>query len=65
VPAPFVRHRQVLDVTADIVYALPKMYLATSMRVEAALLLFTFFIVVPSIAAAIGYAAWKGRPEEF
>jgi hypothetical protein len=32
---------------------------------EAALFLFTFFVVVPSIAAAIGYAAWKGKPKNF
>ena len=54
-----------LDVTPDVVYALATMYLATSIRAEAALFLFTFFIVVPSIAAAIGYAAWKGRPRNF
>jgi hypothetical protein len=29
------------------------------------LLLFTLFVVVPSIAAAIGYAAWKGKPKNF
>lgn len=31
--------------------------------VEAGLLIFAFFVVVPSIAAAIGYAAWKGKPK--
>jgi hypothetical protein len=30
--------------------------------IEVALLLFAFVVVVPSIAAAIGYAAWKGKP---
>jgi hypothetical protein len=33
--------------------------------IEVGLLLFTFFIMVPSIAAAIGYAAWKGKPKSF
>jgi len=33
--------------------------------VEAALLLLTFLVVVPAIAAAIGYAAWKGKPKNF
>jgi uncharacterized membrane protein SpoIIM required for sporulation len=28
-------------------------------------LLLTFFLVVPSVAAAIGYAAWKGKPKNF
>ncbi len=28
-------------------------------------LLFTLFVATPSIAAAIGYAAWKGRPKSF
>jgi hypothetical protein len=32
---------------------------------EAGLLIFTFFVVVPSIAAVIGYAAWKGKPKNF
>jgi undecaprenyl pyrophosphate phosphatase UppP len=31
--------------------------------VEVGLLIFTFVVVVPSIAAAIGYAAWKGKPK--
>jgi hypothetical protein len=29
------------------------------------LLLFTLFVVIPLIAAAIGYAAWKGKPKRF
>ena len=33
--------------------------------VEAAFFIFTFFVIVPSIAAAIGYAAWKGKPKNF
>jgi hypothetical protein len=27
--------------------------------------LFAFFVVVPSITAVIGYAAWKGKPKNF
>jgi small neutral amino acid transporter SnatA (MarC family) len=33
--------------------------------VEAGLLILIFVVVVPSIAAAIGYAAWKGKPKNF
>jgi uncharacterized membrane protein len=33
--------------------------------IEAVAYLFAFFIVVPSIAALIGYAAWKGKPKNF
>jgi uncharacterized membrane protein len=33
--------------------------------VEARLFLFAFFVVVPSIAALIAYAAWKGKPKNF
>jgi hypothetical protein len=29
------------------------------------LLLFVLFVVAPSIAAVIGYAAWKGKPKNF
>ena len=41
------------------------MHSDTGLWIEAGLLIFTFFIVVPSIAAAIGYAAWKGKPKNF
>jgi len=41
------------------------MYSKTGIWIEAGSLLFTFFIIVPSIAAAIGYAAWKGKPKNF
>jgi hypothetical protein len=41
------------------------MRLGTGLWAEAALLLFAFFVVVPVIAAAIGYAAWKGKPKNF
>jgi membrane protease YdiL (CAAX protease family) len=41
------------------------MHLNNGLWVEAALLIFTFFVIVPSIAAAIGYAAWKGKPKNF
>jgi hypothetical protein len=36
-----------------------------AMWVGTALLLFTFFVIDPLIAAAIGYAAWKGEPKNF
>jgi hypothetical protein len=32
---------------------------------EGAVLLFAFLVMVPSIAAAIGYAAWSGIPRSF
>jgi len=35
------------------------------MWVEAAILLFAFFVVVPAIAAAIGYYAWTGKPKNW
>jgi hypothetical protein len=34
-----------------------------SMWIEGAFLLLSFFVVVPLITAAIGYAAWKGKPK--
>lgn len=37
----------------------------TGLSVEVGLLIFTFIGVVLSIAAAIGYAAWKGKPKNF
>jgi hypothetical protein len=33
--------------------------------VELGFILFAFFVLAPSIAAAIGYAAWKGWPKSF
>jgi hypothetical protein len=30
---------------------------------EAALFLHAFFVVAPTIAAVIGYAAWRGKPK--
>ena len=41
------------------------MHSEAGLWVEAGLLLLTFFVLVPSIAAAIGYAAWKGKPKNF
>ena len=32
---------------------------------ELEFILFSFFVMAPSIAAAIGYAAWKGKPKSF
>ena|ERR1700730_4875133 len=34
-----------------------------SIWIEGAFLLLGFFVVVPLIAAAIGYGAWKGKPK--
>lgn len=33
--------------------------------VETAVLLFAFLVIMPSIAVAVGYAAWKGKPKSF
>jgi hypothetical protein len=41
------------------------MDLRAGLRIVDGLLLFTLFLVAPSIAAAIGYAAWNGKPERF
>ena len=41
------------------------MYSKTGLWLEAELFVLTFFVVIPSIAAAIGYAAWKGKPKNF
>lgn len=41
------------------------MHSDTGLWVEVTLFIFTFFVAVPPIAAAIGYAAWKGRPKNF
>lgn|SRR5579863_2970348 len=37
----------------------------TGLWLESGLLLFTFFVVIPLIVAAIGYAAWRGKPNNF
>ena len=52
-----------LDVGICVGYASSVMRSDTGLWVEASLLIFTFFVVVPSIATAIGYAAWKGKPK--
>ena len=36
-----------------------------SMWVEGAIFLFAFFVIVPAIAAVIGYAAWMGKPKNW
>lgn len=41
------------------------MHSNTGLWVEAAFLIFNFFVLVPSIAATIGYAAWKGKSKNF
>jgi hypothetical protein len=33
--------------------------------IEPAFFLFTFLVVIPLVAAVIGYAAWKGKPKSF
>jgi hypothetical protein len=32
---------------------------------EFAFIMFTFFVMAPAIAAAVGYSAWKGKPKNF
>jgi len=44
---------------------LPAMDSKTAVWIVDALLLLILFVGVPSIAAAIGYAAWKGKPKNF
>jgi hypothetical protein len=56
---------QKLDAPIFVGYASSTMHSHIGLWVEAGLLIFTFFVVVPSIAAAIGYAAWKGKPKTF
>jgi uncharacterized membrane protein len=34
-------------------------------RIELAILFLAFFVVVPAIAAGIGYAAWLGKPKNW
>jgi hypothetical protein len=41
------------------------MDLTTGSGLEVALFLFAFLVIDPLIAAAIGYAAWKGKPKNF
>lgn len=37
----------------------------TSLWVAGSLIFISFLVVVPAIAAAIGYAAWNGKPKDF
>ena len=37
----------------------------TALRIVDGLLLLTLFVGTPTIAATIGYAAWKGKPKTF
>jgi hypothetical protein len=37
----------------------------TALRIVDGFLLLTIFVGTPTAAAAIGYAAWKGRPKTF
>ena len=54
-----------LDATTRVGYASSAMHSDTGLWLGAALFTFTFFVIVPSIAAVIGYAAWKGRAKHF
>jgi uncharacterized membrane protein len=49
----------------DLGYAPSAMYSKSGLWLDAVLPVLAFFVAVPSIAAAIGYAAWKGRPQNF
>jgi multisubunit Na+/H+ antiporter MnhG subunit len=46
-------------------YASSAMYSKTGLWLDAVLLVLAFFLAVPAIAVAIGYAAWKGKPQNF
>jgi hypothetical protein len=46
-------------------YASTVMDSKTTLWLIDGLLLFVLFVVAPSIAAVIGYAAWKGKPKNF
>lgn len=41
------------------------MYSKLDLWIEGAMFLFVFGVMVPLIAAAVGYAAWKGKPANF
>ena len=41
------------------------MHTSVGVWVELGFILFTFFVIAPTIAATIAYAAWKGKPKGF
>jgi hypothetical protein len=41
------------------------MHTSVGAWVETGFILFSFFVIAPSIAATIGYAAWNGKPKSF
>ena|SRR5882724_7845647 len=41
------------------------MHTSVGVWVELGIILFIFLVIAPSIAATIGYAAWKGKPKNF
>ena len=46
-------------------YAPSAMYSVIELSFGAGFFMFSFFVVAPSLAAAIVYAAWKGKPKNF
>jgi hypothetical protein len=44
---------------------LAPMSFRTWVEIEPVVLLLIFFVIVPAIAIAIGYAAWVGKPEKW
>jgi hypothetical protein len=44
---------------------LAAMQTSVGVGVEFGFIMFTFFVMAPAIAAAVGYAAWKGKPKNF
>src|SRR5271169_1517193 len=58
------RVNQALDALSVFNYA-PTTMSKIRLWTEAGVFLFAFLVMVPSIAAAIGYAAWNGKPRNY